>query len=132
MGRILGIDYGDKRMGLAVTDDNRTIASPFDVTYNDDGLMRRLKEMCVKYGVDLIVIGIPESEEFPESQKRIRKFGARVRMELGIEIDYQNEAYSTRDAMETMKEMGYKRAKLKESINKYAAQKILSDYLLKK
>jgi putative Holliday junction resolvase len=129
MGRILGIDYGEKRVGLAVTDDLQIIASPLDVYFNDNALLRKLSALCKKYGVEKIILGLPLSESTDTAENKVRGFAKKLQAETGLPVDFIDETASSIHASEIMKMTGYKKKDFKKNINKYAAQKILSDYI---
>jgi len=129
MGRLLGLDYGRKRIGVAVTDDLRMIASPLDVYYNNQFLMENIKKICENYSIEMIVIGYPHSEKYLEAVRDVKKFSEKMKREINIPIDYQNEEFSSVYMISFLKSMGYNDKQIKEKIDKYAAQKILQDYL---
>lgn len=132
MSRILGIDYGLKRVGLAITDDLHIISSPLDVYINDIHLMKRLKSLCKEYSVELIIIGLPLSEKYKEAEKMVREFAVRLQNELELPIEFQDETFSTRKAQYRQDFTGMKAKKQKNQLDKYAAQGILEDYLIQK
>jgi len=59
MSRILGIDYGEKRIGLALTDASNSMASPLKAVPNDESLAKSLQDIIKEYNVGKIIIGIP-------------------------------------------------------------------------
>jgi putative Holliday junction resolvase len=59
MSRILGIDYGEKRIGLALTDASNSMASPLKAVPNDESLVKNLQDIIKEYNVEKIIIGIP-------------------------------------------------------------------------
>ena len=134
MPRILGIDYGSKRVGLAVTDELQMLSSPLDVYQNDGRLMENLARLCKEYSVGKIVIGYPYSETYQDAVRKVEEFGERLRKFLDgrgmkLEIEYANEEFSSVFAESNLRAMGIRDKKIKGAIDKYAAQKILEDYL---
>lgn len=134
MPRILGIDYGSKRVGLAVTDELQMLSSPLDVYQNDGRLMENLARLCKEYSVGKIVIGYPYSETYQDAVRKVEEFGQRLRKFLDgcgmpLEIEYANEEFSSVFAESNLRAMGIRDKKIKGAIDKYAAQKILEDYL---
>jgi putative Holliday junction resolvase len=133
MGRILAIDVGEKRIGLAVTDDLQIIASPLDVFPNNSELFTRLENICIEYGVSKLVIGMPLSKKHKEAFVMTEKFTEGIKQAfadgMGLEIDFQDERYSSIYAETWMKTEGYSRKRIRESSDKYAALKILEDYI---
>ncbi len=132
MGRILGIDYGKKRIGLAVTDDLQMIASPLDVYINDINIMDRLKKLTEKYKFEKIVIGYPHSDTYTEAVKNVIDFADKLKSNLNLEIIYQNEEFTSVYAESFLKSLGLNKKKVKLQIDRLSAQKILSNYLLEK
>jgi len=130
MGRILGIDYGKKRIGIAVTDELEIIASPLKVILNDSFVFEKIKSICEEYKVKKIVLGFPFSEKYNEAMLEVTEFSKKLREKINnIEVHFQNEEFSTVQSEYFLKSLGQNPKKIKESIDKYAAQKILADYL---
>ncbi len=129
MDRILGIDYGRKRIGLAVTDELHIIASPLTVILNDSSVFQKIKNICREYKIGKIVLGFPFSEKYKEAVQEVVEFSKKLRQEVELEIDFQNEEYSTIQSEYFLKSLGLNSKKIKENVDKYAAQKILEDYL---
>lgn len=132
MSRILGIDYGLKRVGLAVTDDLRIISSPLDVLINDGYLLEKLKGLCEEYDVGLIVLGLPLSDKYKEAENMVREFAARLSKTVTVPIEFQDETLSTKKAGYRLDYTGISSKKKKKNLDKYAAQGILEDYLRKR
>jgi len=133
LGRILAIDYGQRRCGLAMTDPLNLFATPLE-TVKRRMLVSRLLELKEEYHIQKIVIGLPlhpmgeEVELEPSIQALIK--GIRKKLPE-VEIDRQNESYSSAEALELMIKMGVKRSKRskKENLDKMAAAIILQRYL---
>jgi len=131
MGRLLCIDYGEKRIGLAISDEMQIIATPLDVLKNDGSLMENLKKLIDYYHFEKIIIGIPEFDRPTTSIEKVKEFGEKLKTNFKIEVEYFNEAYTTVYAEYFLRSIKTNRKKIKEKIDKYAACKILSDYLEK-
>ena len=129
VGRILAIDYGEKRIGLAMTDEARIISSPFDVWKNDAALFERFDSLFNDFNIDLIIIGLPYSEKYKEAENNSRQFADNLRRVTLIPIEFQNEENTTVYATTLLKTMGYNEKKIKDIVDKYSAQKILADYM---
>ena len=88
MGRILAIDYGSKRSGIAVTDEMQIIASGL-TTVDSKNLITFLKTYCKEQSVDLFLIGLPKqmNNELSESEPLILKF---IKLLLVILLSYLN------------------------------------------
>lgn len=137
MPRWLGIDYGSKRVGLAVTDELKMLSSPLDVYQNDARLLEKLLTLSKDYSVEKIVIGYPYSETYQDAARKVEEFGQRLQKYfrdkgLSTEIVFSNEEFSSFYAENTLRTMGIRDKKIKGAIDKFAAQKILEDYLKSK
>ncbi|HKV03634.1 MAG TPA: Holliday junction resolvase RuvX [Candidatus Acidoferrales bacterium] len=128
--RILGVDYGRKRIGLALSDELGMTAQPLAtlVRANRQNDLRRLREICRKHGVGRVVVGQPlhlSGEAGPMAEEAAR-FAERLRKGLGIEVDLQDERLTSWEA-ETQAPVRRKRAPLDD----VAAAILLRDYLEK-
>jgi len=108
---ILGIDYGTKRIGLALGDKNLNIYKPFKIIPNDKNLIKELKNILKAYHVHLIVLGYPLTPSGKEGQraKKVKKFYELLKKELNIDIVLQDERYTTFEAkmLSTTKEIDH-------------------------
>lgn len=91
--RYLGIDYGKKRVGIAISDENGEMAFPKEVLANDLKLMSRIKKLCEDQKVGLIVIG--ESKNFQGEKNKIMQeiepFKIELWKEIGLPVEYELE-----------------------------------------
>ena len=133
MGRILGIDYGTRRMGAAISDPGRSIASPLEVYERrtpalDEAHYRRLIE---EEGIERIVIGLPLHTGGGESaiSTQARAWGARLTEITGRPVVYFDERYTSIEADEAMRASGMKAAARKAKVDMLAARILLQDYL---
>src|SRR5580698_3605343 len=100
--RVLAIDYGRKRVGLALSDELQLTAQPLAVmkrvNRRDD--LRRLRDICRKQGVARILVGHPLhiSGEAGEMAQEASRFAARLRKELGIEVNLADERLTSWEA----------------------------------
>jgi putative holliday junction resolvase len=133
MGRILAIDYGKKRVGLAVTDPMRITANGLDTVSSNDALI--FVEQYVKSKqVDVIVVGLPTqmNGEESESMQYIRPFVVALKRKLPeIELVYFDERFTSVLAHKTMLDAGLKKKdrQNKELVDKISATIILQGYL---
>ncbi|ACG56897.1 Holliday junction resolvase YqgF [Hydrogenobaculum sp. Y04AAS1] len=97
---ILGIDYGTKRIGLALGDKHLKIYKPFKIIKNDKNLIQTLKHIVKAYKIELIVLGYPLTPSGKEGQraKKVKKFYELLKKELNIDIVLQDERYTTFEA----------------------------------
>ena len=135
MTRILGLDPGERRIGVALSDPTGTIASPHSVIDRrtvDPAIA--VREMCEEYGVGLIVVGLPtglSGNEGP-SAKAARVFGTRVSAAADVPVEFQDERFTTVTAEAALLEGGVRRDKRREVRDKVAAAVILQTYLDRK
>ena len=133
MGRILAIDYGRKRTGLAVTDTLQIIANGLE-TVPTHTLMQYLKNYMAKEPVDTIVVGLPKqlNGQPSESMKYITPFVAKLRKEMpGVEVVMYDERFTSTIAHKAMIEGGIKKSDRRDKarVDSIAATIILTDYL---
>ncbi|MDR0844314.1 MAG: Holliday junction resolvase RuvX [Tannerella sp.] len=133
MGRIVAIDYGRKRTGLAVTDTLQMIANGL-TTVRSHEVVDYLTEYVSKESVDLFVVGSPKqmNNEPSENMKFVEAFVARLRKVLpGIPVAYYDERFTSVLAHRAMIDGGLKKQKRrqKELVDEISAVLILQTYL---
>lgn len=133
MGRILAIDYGKKRTGLAVTDPFRIIATGL-TTVPTPQLFPWLKDYFSKEPVDLIVMGMPTNWDDSDTNATplVRQAIARLKKEFPhIPLETADERYTSKMASQSMLESGLKKKdrRNKALIDEIAATILLQDYL---
>ncbi len=136
MGRVLAIDYGRKRTGLAVTDILQIVANSLE-TVPTHTLMQYLKDYVKKETVDTIVVGLPKqmNGQESESMKYIKPFVARLAKELpNIPVVMYDERFTSSIAQRAMIDGGMKKSDRREKgrVDSIAAAIILNDYLQSK
>ncbi|MDR3112217.1 MAG: Holliday junction resolvase RuvX [Elusimicrobiota bacterium] len=137
MGRILAIDYGLKRIGLATTDLLQIMANPFDVieSASIDKNVRKILEISQKNEVSEIVIGLPLNMDGSEGEmaKLVRKFIDKFRAASNIKIEPVDERLSSWQTDKILIEKAnMSREKRKKVRDKIAAAIILQTYLIRK
>src|SRR5690606_4781240 len=133
--RILAIDYGKKRTGLAVTDPLRIIASGL-TTVETPQLFSFLKDYFSKEKVEIVIIGEPKQMDGTpsESTEIIEKFILQFRQEFPtIKIERMDERFTSKMASKTLLDSGLKKKKRQDKalIDEVAATIMLQDYLTK-
>ena len=132
MSRILAIDLGSKRVGLALTDPLRMIASPYKTLHyrSDRQLITEVLAIAEANAVETVVIGLPLNEDSTESESSIRSrsFAAKLNRR-GIDTVLWDERYTSRDAEESLRRCGLDRKRALAKIDSIAASYILEDYL---
>ncbi len=136
LGRILAIDYGSKRTGLAVTDPGQMIASPLETVLTHE-LMSYLQAYFEKEQVELLVVGHPRQMDYSESEsmKQIRYFvGAFKKRFKEIPVEWMDERFTSRLAMDAMVAGGMKKSdrKVKGNVDRVSAALILQTFLERK
>lgn len=133
LGRILAIDYGQKRVGLAVTDELRICATPLETVHVAD-IFDYLKSYLSKTDVDTIVIGEPKKMDNTHSDaaRFIEPFVKRIKKEFPEkEIVRVDERFTSKMAFQTMIDVGLKKKERqnKSLIDRISAAIILQSYL---
>ncbi|MFN2456688.1 MAG: Holliday junction resolvase RuvX [Chitinophagaceae bacterium] len=132
-GRILSIDYGSKRTGLAVTDPSKIIATGLG-TVETPKLMKFLKEYLSKENVELIIIGKPLNwnDTATDATPLVEKFIEKLHQFFpSIHLKTVDERYTSKLAAQAMVQMGMKkkRRQQKSKVDEIAATIILQEYL---
>ena len=133
MGRILALDYGTKRVGVAVTDEFQIIASPLD-TIHSTLIVKYLSDYLAKNVVDIIVIGEPKrlNNEDTDSTKLINEFVVHLTRKFPlIKIDRMDERFTSKMAKQAILLSGVnkKRRMDKELVDTISATLILQSYM---
>lgn len=130
--RILAIDYGRRRIGLAVSDEMGVIAQPLItlVRANRQADVRRLREICRKYAVRHIIVGYPlhMNGEPGEMAVEASRFAKRLEKHLGISAELVDERLTTWEAKQTVPVTETSR-RTPGSLDRVAAALLLRDYL---
>ena len=130
--RILCLDVGDVRIGIAVSDPTRTIATPVEVLtrvgWGPD--TRRIAELCRQYDTTEIVSGLPLNMDGTEGfqAEKVRAFCAQLE-KAGLHVQFQDERLTTVSAEDFMLEDNLSRADRKKRVDKVAAAVILRQWL---
>ena len=133
LNRILGIDFGSVRVGLALSDLTKTIAKPFDtIKYNDlNNLIDQLKIIIIDNEVDKLVVGIPFNMKGNDTKQtlKVREFIIFLEKNINLEVETVDERLSSIEAEKTMHKLNVKTGHNKGRIDKIAASVILQEYL---
>lgn len=131
--RVLAVDYGERRTGLAVSDELGITAQGLDtlVVKEEGELLEKVAGVVRETGADTIVIGLPLNMDGTESDKsrKVRAFGASLGERTGAKIVYWDERMTSVQAQKVMREMSVKIRGRKERIDRIAATLILQEYL---
>lgn len=131
--RYLAIDYGEKRIGLALTDPMKILASPFMTIENNNTLLPRLYEIMKEKQVSKVILGIPFCDDGSETAlvPKIRKLKNQIEHQTRIEVILIDERYSSSIAEERIRSTIAKKSKRRQKslVDMNAAAIILEDYL---
>lgn len=134
--RIIGIDYGDKRVGIAINDPLGIFVYPLTTLFNDEKLILNIKKIVQDYNVTKIIIGYPYKDDGSkwEVTEKIEKFAEILKEQVLDEVEFYDERYSSELAKTRVIESVNKRSKRRDKgiIDKNAAAIILEDYLREK
>lgn len=130
MSRVLGVDYGTRRIGLAISDELGLTARPLEVVERGK-LAAALRRIDGEYGVKTVVLGLPTSlsGQEGESAGAARRLAAEIGELLTVDVVFIDERFTTRIAEGALLESGMRRRERKETIDKVAAAIILQTYL---
>ena len=131
--KILGLDVGEKRIGIAISDAMGVIALGVETFYREEenGIIEKLRSIIKTESVTAIVVGLPlnmNGTEGPKA-KEAKDFAEKLKKEIGLPVTLWDERLSTAEVERLMISAGASRAKRKKKIDKLAAQVILQGYL---
>jgi len=133
--RFLGLDIGDRSIGVAVSDPSRTIAQGVSqIKWSEstrEYAIKRIKELISQYKVDKIVAGLPRNMKGEEGfqAKKVQDFLSFLSLEIKIPTVLVDERFSTTIAENILKEAKTTFSKRKKNIDKISAAIILQSYL---
>ena len=132
-GRVAGIDYGTVRLGIALSDSRRTIASPFEnyTRRSEQADAEYLRRLVAEERVTLLVVGLPVHLDGRESQKsrEARKFGQWLTEVTGVPVEFFDERFTTAEAQQFLGEAELTKKQRQTRLDKLAAQILLAAYL---
>lgn len=132
-GRVLGIDYGTKRVGLAISDPLRVLAGPVGTWDNDPDLTKRLAELISGEGVTLVVVGMPYAPDGGKGAKarEVDRFIARLKSHHPVPIATWDESYTSVEAQQLLIAGGRRRKqrRAKGAVDTMAARLLLQQFL---
>ena len=134
--RIMGLDYGSKTVGVAISDELLLTAQGREIIRRKEEnklrrTLARIEELIVEYGVTKIVLGLPlNMDQTPSERSQLcLEFKDKIERRTGIPVVMWDERLTTVEADEIMDEAGIKGRDRKEYVDMIAAQIILQDYL---
>lgn len=131
--RILGIDHGTKRIGLAISDELGVIAQPLEFVAAEpfDKFLARLKEIIREKEVELLLVGMPRNMDgsYGPAALKVETFVAVLNETVGIPIKMWDERLTSAQANRFLIQANVRREKRKEKVDKTAAAILLQSYL---
>lgn len=134
--RIMGLDYGSKTVGVAISDELLLTAQGREIIRRKEEnklrkTLARIEELIQEYGVEKIVLGLPlNMDQTPSERSQLcLEFKDKIERRTGIPVIMWDERLTTVEADEIMDEAGIKGKERKEYVDMIAAQIILQDYL---
>ena len=132
-GRVLAVDYGEKRIGLALSDPLRIFAKPYQILENRgyESLLTSLLQISSEKEVSLILFGIPYAIEGGDTPKteECKAVMNRLQTDLPIPLQPADERYSTSEAEDELKKLGYTWQEAKKVKDAMAACLVLKEFL---
>ena len=133
MGRILGVDYGDSRIGLSISDHTKSIAFPFKTIKNNnsiDSLIESFRKLMVEKKIESIVLGLPLGMNGKDTNqtKKVRLFSKSIKI-LGLPVFFQDERLTSISAKRSLIKENIKTGHNKWKIDERAATIFLQQFL---
>ncbi|MEW4488050.1 Holliday junction resolvase RuvX [Thalassoglobus sp. JC818] len=132
-GKLLGVDYGTKRVGVAVSTPDQKIASPLEILtrQNERHDAKYFQELVSEYRISALVVGLPIHVNGTEGQKaqEAREYGGWLAQLTGLPVKYWDERYTSVAAEDYMIGIDFTRKQRKRRMDMVAAQIMLQAYL---
>ncbi|MDP6500257.1 MAG: Holliday junction resolvase RuvX [Candidatus Marinimicrobia bacterium] len=130
MHRILGIDYGEKRVGLALSDPMQMIASPFDTIPNNPELVTNIQSIIKEKDVEIVVVGLPKGMkgQVTTQTENVNRF-VELLIDKKVKVELIDERLTSVSAEKALIEQGIKTGHHKGLIDQTAAAIILQQFL---
>ena len=131
--RILAIDHGTRRIGIAVSDELKTIAQPLEFIPAEPlaGFFARLQQIVADKSVELILVGMPRNMDgsYGSAAEKVREFVAALKEQTAIPIRTWDERLTTAQANRFLIEADVRRRDRKQKVDQTAAAILLQSYL---
>ena len=133
MSRTLGIDFGTRRIGLALSDPTGTLASPLPFLENTGvkQVVSKLKQLVEEQQIDTIVVGLPRNMDgtYGPSAEKVRVFVAQIQAAISAKIVTQDERLTTSQASRDLAQIGLSQKELRQKVDSSSATLILQQFL---
>jgi len=131
--RIMGLDYGHRRIGVAVSDPSGIIAQGLDTLdfRDEEAAFEKLGKIISELGIGKLVVGMPLNLKGRRARKaeEVSKFIAKLKARFQLPVIEWDERFTSVAAEKTLREMGYQPSRVKGRIDQLSAVFILQDYL---
>lgn len=131
--RVVGLDIGDKRIGVSIGDTEVKIASPLAPLANDETVFRQIDNLLIQNDAKIVVIGLPRNAEGQETAQSVvvRNFATELSAKTDAKIVFQDESLTSVLAERRLRERkNFSESMLRDgTLDSEAAQLILADYL---
>jgi putative Holliday junction resolvase len=131
--RSLGLDIGDRRIGVALSDSEGILASPFTIIErtDDSQALAAITDIVSKQGVGRVIVGLPRSLDgsLSEQAEKVREFARKLADNIKVPLEYRDERLTTVMAQRLKRASGGKRGRGKTRYDAQAAAVILQGYL---
>jgi len=131
MGRVLGIDHGDVRIGIALSDETAFLASPLCTVDSTRAGLDQIAALIDEHHVEKIVVGLPRNMNgsYGPASEKVRGFIEKLKTKTSVPVVEWDERLSTVSAHNDLREAGLDAKKRKGVVDKVAARIILQNYL---
>ena len=133
MNRCLGIDFGTRRIGLALSDPTGSLATPLPFLENTSlkEVVAKFQELVESHGVKTIVIGLPRNMDgsYGPSAQKVREFITQIQPHIAAEIVSQDERLTTAQASRDLSQIGLTQKELRKKVDSSSAALILQQFL---
>ena len=133
MNRIVALDYGDKKIGVAISDPMQIIAKPFKTLDNttNENILFELNQIISEYDVEKVVVGLPITlkNKYSIQTEKVGIFIELLKNNISIPVDSYDERLSSKIAIQSLIKQGVKTGHNKKEIDKTAAAIFLQNYL---
>ncbi len=133
MGKYLAIDYGEKRVGLAISDITRTLARPYRTLAAGSikQLIAELQSIIEKEDIGKLIVGLPRTLKGTDSHQtiKVREFVAALQQRVPIPVLLEDERLTTVQAHATLHALGKKPSQHRDRVDQYAAVHLLQTVL---
>jgi len=133
VSRCLGIDFGTRRIGLALSDPTGSLATPLPFLENTSlkEVVAKFQELVESHGVKTIVIGLPRNMDgsYGPSAQKVREFITQIQPHIAAEIISQDERLTTAQASRDLSQIGLTQKELRKKVDSSSAALILQQFL---